>query len=243
MSDKDESGAVIPLNKRLRALLGALFSILCFAHIVRPTLGIDAVSSGLLVAAVALVFFDIDGFEWKGLKARRLQQRVDQAEDIVAAVTVPTEQAAPPALPDPVSHQTFGIGFQGLVHQSTLELTPPVDPLERLLWAYEQIRIELIVLSGNAGVLEERVTFDRYQPRRLAKALIAGSRLPEKLAQPIDTVSRLRNEVVHSTTRLTPELLESSSALEVVSKLAKRDQHAGRIEKGAVVLGVCCRTA
>jgi hypothetical protein len=238
MAEKDETGAVVPLTKRLRALLGTLFGALSLAHVVRPALGIDAISVGLLVAAVALIFFDIDGFEWKGLKVRRLQQRVDQAEDIVKSVTVSTEKAALPALPDPAKPEPAGVGFQGLVHQVPLELNPPVDLLERLLWAYEQIRIELVVISGNAGRLTERVTFDRYQPRRLASELITNKRLPEQLAQPIDTVSRLRNEVVHSSTRLTQGLLESSATLAIDVLLKVRSVKRGyfRVRTADVVL-------
>lgn len=219
--EQEDLGAVIPLTKRLRTLLGALFAVLSLAHIARPTLGIDAVSIGLVVAAVVIIFFDVDGFEWKGVKARRLQRNVEHAESIVASVTVPTEKIAPPASPSSTEFQPGAPGFEGVVHQPILELNPPVDRLERFLWAYEQIRIELIVISGNAGIFDERVTFDRYQPRRLTASLIASSRIPEGLGEPVGTITRLRNEVVHSTTKLSRDLLDSSAdlAIDVLLKL------------------------
>jgi len=209
------------------------------AHVVWPSLAIDALSLGLLGAAIVVIFFDIESFEWQGIKARRLQQEVKEAEKVVDSIHVPQ---ITPALPDPTTEPSSLIvratSVLEAVHEEPFDLMPPVDRLERLLWGAEQIRAELIIIAGNGGQLPERTSWDRYRSPELAEILAGKDMIPHALVEPVLTVVQLRNSVVHTTRRLPTDLLESASrlAMDVLVKLRQVKRNYIRVRVPNVML-------
>lgn len=231
-------GPLVPLTKFWRGVIGSLLVALATAHIVWPDLGLDAVSLGLVVAAVIVVFFDIESFEWQGIKASRVKREIREAEQVVQQVEPPPEPAPLPQPPEPGTFQEIVIGYADTVHRKPLDLLPPRDRFERLLWAAEQIRLELIVLAGNAGHLPERVSWDRYSAAALSAVLAERGAVPTSLGDPINTIVELRNAAVHEGRRVAADVIFSAAdlALNVLVKLRSVKRNYTRIRVADVRL-------
>lgn len=203
---------------------------------------VDALSVGLLGAAVLLVFSRITGVEWGGVSASFLDRELAKATGRVEAVEVPAEPIkptpAPKPLPGPVVVQpgTAQLVVEGrapevrvqtaeegtgrlTVPAALLALKFPTNPTERVLWAVEQIRIELILLAGTSGHLLQRVEWRGYRSQLIAKNLARKGVIPEELVQVTAAVSDARNELVHG--GLSPQSLARADtlALELLQKL------------------------
>jgi len=116
-------------------------------------------------------------------------------------------------------------------------LTPPVEPGERLLWAAEQIRVELIVLAGNGGYLRDRRPWTGYHSMLVAGLLTTNQVISPELFGPLGTVVTARNDFAHGQLR-TSRLVESSAtlALEVLTKLREIKRNYIRVRLGDVDL-------
>jgi hypothetical protein len=204
---------------------------------------IDALSVGLLGAAVLLVFSRIKEVGWGGVTASFVERELAQVTGRVEQVEVPTETLkpspppAPKQLPAPVVVESGPAEILVEGHapevqvqaadqialresaRATLSLTPPTNPTERLLWTTEQIRIELIVLAGNSGRLRQRVSWNGYRSAPIAYNLVENGVIPEELARITKVVGDARNQLVHG--GLSPQaLLQADTlALELLQKL------------------------
>lgn len=225
----DSPRSLLPLSRLWRGVVAVVLIALAVAHVLWPELKIDAVFLGLLGAALGVLFFDIESFEWHGITARRLQKEIQETEKAVQAVQLPTEPPKRIEPPKPGEPSLPTLGYQGTVHREPVDLMPPVERLERLLWAVEQIRIELIVLAGNGGVLREPLTWDRYTAPSLIRTFAEHNALPPSLGQSILKTLDVRNRVVHAGRRIDPDLIASAAdlALDVLNKLRsiKREYH------------------
>ena len=229
MPPTDEHGPVIPLSQFWRVFISLALLFLAAAHVLLPHVDLDAIFLGLLGAALAVVFFDVDSFEWHGIRARRIRRQIEEAEEVVKAVEVPLQLPGPLKPPIPTGGSGESIGYQGIIHREPLDLMPPTEPLERLLWGAEQIRVELIVLAGNLGALKDRATWDRYNGKQLARMLQTDKRVPPDLTSSIERALDVRNRVVHTKHRLDRGLVDAASdlAMDVLIKLRsiKREYH------------------
>lgn len=241
MANHDDPGPLVPLSSFWRITLALTAVAIALLHLYFPDLAIDALFIGLLVAGGALVFFDVDSFEFGGLKARRQRQHLEEVQEEVAEVDVP--DTAPVALtpPSPEEHPFQGgatLGYSGIVHRPAAELTPPVLPLERLLWGYEQIRIELIVLAGSGGQLPDRRSWEDYQAPALASLLASKDMIPSGLVTPIHEVTQIRNELVHGGSQASLGVLRAAGdlAMETLAKLRGVKRHYVRVLNPHVVV-------
>jgi hypothetical protein len=230
-------GPLLPLSRFWRTVLATLLSGLAVIHVLWPSLAIDTLSVGLIAVAAIIVFFDVESFEFQGIRARRLQKDLKAAEESLPEIEVSAEPPPLPVPPPPQEH-AIAIGYEGLVHREPLELLPPQDPTERLLWVAEQIRIELIVLCGNAGHLPSRVTWDQYSSLGLSKLLVERGVIPPQFTEPISTVVEVRNTLVEPTKRLPPHLIASASSigLDLLLKLRTVKRQYNRIRQAHVHL-------
>jgi hypothetical protein len=203
---------------------------------------VDALSVGLLGAAFLLVFARIKGIEWGGVSASFAERELAKATGLVEAVEVSAEPVKPtpaPAKPPPgpvvVQPEAGAIMLEGHAPEvqvqaadqsfvqdrarASLTLMPPTNPTERVLWAVEQIRIELIVLAGSSGNLLQRVEWHAYRSQPLAKNLVRKGVIPEKVWRIMTVVGEARNELVHG--GLPPQALARADtlALELLQKL------------------------
>jgi hypothetical protein len=203
---------------------------------------VDALSVGLLGAVVLLVFARIAGMELFGVRASFVDRELVKATGRVEAVEVPAEPVKPtpaPAkpLPGPVVVQpgTAEVVVEGHapeVHvqaadkislretaRATLASMPPTNPMERVLWAAEQIRIELIVLAGSSGHLLQRLEWRGYRSQLIAKNLARKGIIPEELSPITTVVSDARNELVHGGLPSRSLARADTLALELLQKL------------------------
>ncbi len=229
---------LLPLSHVWRAAIAVLLLSLAGLHLFLPTLAIDAIFLGLLAAALGILFFDVESFEWHGISVRRIQEKIQETGKIVEAVEIPAEPPATLEPPKPSEKPEFVIEDEGIVHRAPLELMPPVERVERLLWGAEQIRIELILIAGNSGHLKERVTWDQYSIRSLVRILAQSKILPAGLADSIVKTLDLRNEVVHPGRRLDPALVSASAdlAMDVLNKLRSIKRQCIRIREPDVTM-------
>ena len=174
-------------QRRLGALLAAGVAA---THLIWPTAPIDGVFLGLLVFAAVLLFFDVETLEWQGMK---LRQRSKDASAQLAAAPVAEREPAPLAPPPVVERKKLPY----TAHKPANDLLPPTDPVERITWAAEQIRVELVILAGNAGYLPPDQPWSAYSAVPIARDLGRRSVLPESLLDPITVCIDNRNAVLH----------------------------------------------
>jgi hypothetical protein len=220
---------------------------------------VDALSVGLLGAAVLLVFARIKAIEWGGVSASFVDRELVKATGRVEAVEVPTESVKPtpapaksvpgPVVVQPGTAEVVAKGHAPEIHVHAAEQTlfyetarvtpapmPPTNPTERVLWAIEQIRIELIVLAGTSGYLRQRLKWGGYRSQLVAKNLAQRGIIPEELVQLTSVVSDARNELVHG--GLPPRSLARADtlALELVQKLREVKRQYVRVQDPDVAL-------
>ena len=194
--------------------------MLAAVHVAFPGLAIDAVFLGLLAFAALVLLFDIEKIEWLGVSARR--REIHAEREALKELNASEIKVLPPEIPTP----RLGTGSDvtdeppAAEHREAFDLLPPTDRRERLLWAMEQIRIELIVLAASSGHLSERRDWASYSAGALAADMASRNMIPIELLDPILTVVQQRNQFVHRG-RIDDSLAESVSslALEVLAKL------------------------
>ena len=211
------------LPERTRKVVaGGLVSI-AILHVIVPTLKIDAVFLGLLAFAALVLLFDIESIQWLGIKAKR--RELIEAAERVREVTVLTAapEAVVPTSPSQLPGGIDATAAQGDLttsHRNAFDLVPPVDRTERLLWAVEQIRIELMLIAGNTGRLPARRPWGAYRVSELARELSRAGALPAVLLPEFETVVAQRNDLAHG--RFGPRVIDDSAAqlaLELLIKL------------------------
>src|SRR6266849_10619567 len=240
-STEDTRGQVIPLSKPVKIIL-ALGSVgLAAAHLIFPALPIDATFLGLLLVAVVLVFLDIESIDALGIHARATRKQIERADAVVKATAIATGPVALPTLPiAATAEETIMLTEEAKAELQPVLLTPPVDSAERLLWATEQVRVELIVIAGNSGFLESskgRRSWDEYSLPLVANVLRARRVLPLPLIDATAIVVRVRNEFVHGRFK-SPDLVEHSAtlAMDVLEKLREIKRNYIRVREGDVEL-------
>src|SRR6266568_4342757 len=132
--DDAGGGPVLHLSKPARVAIALGCGGLAVAHVVWPTLPIDATFLGLLVVAVIGLFFDIERIDALGIHARARARRLAKAAKAIEAVPVPAEPIAQ-LQPPPVSEQpaiasavkdTISLLAQPVIHLKPGDLMPPV---------------------------------------------------------------------------------------------------------------------
>ena len=179
---------LVRLSEGQRRTGAAIVLLLACAHLIWPEAAIDGVFLGLVTFAAVLLLFDLEKFEWKGMTLRRRSREVAKR---LALTQLPQEHVRilePPELTSNARALTE--------HREPVDLMPPTDPLERLLWATEQIRIELAILAGNAGYLPLNQPWSAHSSV-LAVELARRSVIPTALIEPIETTRANRNAAVH----------------------------------------------
>jgi hypothetical protein len=184
--------------------------LLAVAHMVGwPHLVIDSATLVLLGFVAIAVFVEIDKIEGLGITGR--MRRIRQARQETLAVQVEVIGAptlAPQPSPDArrdarVLHPGPSGGAEtrrsrGKGEQLALTgLNVPTDPAERLLWVAEQVRIELVIIAGNAGRLPGSRPWNEYSSAQLAADLAARNLVPAELVTPIQVLVDNRNAMVH----------------------------------------------
>lgn len=226
MATSSDSGPLVPLTRTWRVGLALLAVALALGHLLLPHLPIDALFLGLLIVAVALVFFDIESFEFAGIKARRQKEELKEAKESLQQVEMPAKPPAvllPPERAEPPLEGEVSLGYGGLVHRPAAELAIPSDRLERLLWAYEQTRIELIVIAASSGHLPDRKRWEDYTVPELGTLLSGKGVIPSGLSNPLLTTVDVRNSIVHTGLRPTSSVLLNACevALETLATLRR----------------------
>jgi hypothetical protein len=84
------------------------------------------------------------------------------------------------------------------VHTAPVDLNPPTDPSARLLWGAEQIKVELVVLLGNAGRLPRVAAWSDYALSELAPIAAATGVITPALAESVRTVATIRKTAIFS---------------------------------------------
>ena len=238
-----EEEPLIPLSPAVREVVALILVVLAAAHVAWPNSGIDLFFFGLIGLAVVLLFLDIESVEWLGVRARRRQ--IERTVAAVKDAEVPAGSAVPQALPIPDATDvarrrapiTEGADLQYsamIVRPSGELLLPPHDPAERLLWAYERIRIELVVLAGNSGGLPRRADWSSYLPAELIAPVL--SKLPPELEIGIHEVIRSRNEAIHGKSARALINPAADLALAVLTKLRSIKRSYVRIRRPNVAL-------
>lgn len=242
---EDDRRPLIRFTKPAKITTALVCIGLAVAHFVRPQLPIDATFLGLLVAAVAVLlgFFDnIESIDAFGIHTRVTRKQIERADAVVKATVIAAGPVAIPTAP-PIAaeaHETITLTEEAHAALQPVALMPPADPGERLLWAAEQIRVELIVLAGNTGNLKdlkERPPWEDYNPVLVATALGTKDVLPTELFSPISTVIAARHNLVHG--RLRPRVhiaLAASLATDVLEKLREVKRNYIRVREGDVEL-------
>jgi hypothetical protein len=194
-------GPLVVLKPWVRWVATVLLVVLAAAHLVWPRVAIDAVFLGLLAFAAFISLFDVESIEWQGVKAKRREiARAQAALDDAPAVTgegVPSP--APPPSQEAVATSEPNTAYTaGTVHSTPTNLDVPTNKFERLFWATEQIRIELIVLTGSSGRLERVAQWGDYGVPELIEYLRPANLLSPQLINAIITVVRMRNTAMHT---------------------------------------------
>lgn len=220
---------LLNLSPLVRELVAMVLVVLAAVHLAWPHSGMDLEFIGLLGFAVLILFLDIESVEWLGIRARRRQ--IAQAVAAVRASEAPAGVVSPatPPVPDEAdlarsrastTHPT-GFKYSATIIRRSKEHDPlpPHDPAERLLWAHEQIRIEMLIIAGNAGRLPRRADWSSYLPGELIGPVRDTGLLAPELALGVREVVRSRNDAVHA--KASQALVEPGGylALEVLSKL------------------------
>lgn len=231
--NKDEQADLPVLSARTRTGLSFMLVFIAIAHVFFPALAIDTTFLGLLALAAALLLFDLESFEWQGLKFRRVQRQIAAAEEKLEDVVVSAEPVPIPPPPAPLEIEAGQArdtsNAEAIEPSEVPELSPPEDARLRLLWAHEQIRIELLILAGNGGRLPGRKKWNDYRIRELADLLAKDNVIPSAIRETLDVVIRARNTFAHG--HLVERLSNSGAdlAMEVLAKLRSIPREYSRV--------------
>jgi hypothetical protein len=238
---------LVKLSDRARHGIAFVLVVLAIVHVIWPGLAIDAVFLGLLAFAAVVLLFDIDAVEWLGISAKRRRAREQAAITAADArvQNIEVQPVSPKPLPAPEATSASSTAAEepstGLLdevsHREPFDLSPPAGPLERLLWATDKIRIDLIVIAGGGGQLPRGQTLDQYRAIELATMLAAKDMIPADLVVPVRTVVRNRNAAAHGTP-LGEDVIESAAdlAIDVLLKLRQVSRNYIRVESFPIEL-------
>lgn len=229
---------VVAMSERTRRVVALLLVFLAVVHVLVPGLAIDGVFLGLLALAGLVLFFDIQSVEALGVKAKARELR--EAADVVKGTELPEQHALPRADEAQITADATpgGTGASAEAeHREAFDLMPPVERVARILWAAEQIRVELVILAGTSGFLSGRGSWSHYRPHHLAPQLAAKGVIPEEFVAPIRSVTDIRNAVAHGE-RVPGPVLESIDelALTLLSRLREVPRTFHRVAQGEVEL-------
>jgi len=208
------------LTKSVRVVIAMACGALAVAHFQSPTLPIDAVFLGLLGAGVAFLYYNVLKIGPGGVEAQ-----LAEAEREVEGAPVTQEVAVPP--PAPVDERLDAAIAAPAAPQLPSSLRPAVPPspaVEALLTAIEAVRIEAIVVLGNAGrLVPAGLDWIDYDPVGLLHALVNAGLASSTLVAPLGTVLMVREdvlvrglmqvEVIHRATALANEICEKLRAI------------------------------
>ena len=202
---------LVSLSPTTRGLGAVGLVLLAVAHVVWPHLSIDGVFLGLLAFAAFISLFDIQSIDFQGIRAQR--KAIKRAQEALKGAPRPTALIAPPA-PPPAEMAIQGHAPIVTVHTPAVDLNPPTDPVARLLWGAEQVKIELVVLLGNSGRLPRVAAWSEYTIAELAPIAAEAKVITEELASAVRTVSTIRKtaflgQVVASASDLAMDVLQA----------------------------------
>ncbi len=179
---------LLHLDKRTRAGLAILLVCIAIVHLLFPTLAIDPVFLGLLAMAAVIYFFEITRLDVMGVEATATALETEAEE--VKAASIPPSTGAPMPIPTTIMPAS-------IEHRPPMDLMPPTDKAARVLWSIEQIRVELIVIAGNGGLLSDARPWDSYRPVEVAEMLRSHHVVPDALVTGIRTAVEQRNLLAH----------------------------------------------
>ena len=242
-TDNDEAakGPLLRL-KPWQRVVGIVVSVaFAVAHVVRPDWAIDAVFLGLLAFAVYVAFFDVESFELLGMRAQR--RRIARAQEELDKAPPSTKAVIPPPAPaTKVTEALDALTEKGLIEKKgryyslwadnawvkfqnpdpwhfyygrRSAVTPQVRQAALFLLALEDIRVELVILAGNSGLLQRVADWESYQTEELIEYLQPTKVLSAELVRAVRTVTSARNDAVHSSIAEAAYQL----AMDVVQKL------------------------
>lgn len=230
MTDEDKP-PVLRLSPLLRGVLAFLSVGLAGVHFFFPTLPVDGILLGLLGFAGFVMFFDVQSFQLGGITAARRLENAQRALDSAA----PPEPALLPPPPTPATGAAAR--EQRPSEPTSIQTEAPLEPLERFLWAVEQIRIELTILAGNYGRLPERTSHTALHVGLLLKLLAPTKALTPELAQAIRLLWQTRSEIAHgASTRGRLTQAADSLALDVLNTLRSIPRDYTRIREPEIEL-------
>lgn len=229
-----DKAPLITLSNRSRWAIAITLVGLAAAHLGWPELGIDPTFLGLLAFAALVLLFDVDRIEWLGVRAKRRALDAETAHVKTLPIRSTAVEPSPPAFAQvPVEPEPE----LKVAHKEPFDLTPPVGDSDRLFWATEQIRIELVIIAGNAGWLPDRRNFDDYRPSELATVVFGSSAIPRDLVDAINTVVEQRNLLAHGV--FGPRVIARSASelgIEVLIKLRQVKRNYIRVSEPQVEL-------
>jgi hypothetical protein len=219
MSDSNDKLVLGPWERR--AVI-ALLLVLAGLRFVFPGLPIDTTLIGLLGLSFVVWKLDIESLQFLGVTGKRRARELDQVSSDIDALP-PATKVETPEEPEALRVESNEVDWQARASAAALDLDVPTEPRSRILWAAEQIRIELTILAGNSGNLPTPpVPWASLNPRRLAEILVAQNQLPEAIANGIRPFVDIRNRVAHGRS-VASELLESADAAGVSLVTALRE--------------------
>ena len=132
---------------------------------------------------------------------------------------------------------TEGDEIQSSDRSGGLDLLPPVERIARILWGAEQIRIELVVLTGTSGFLSGMGNWSHYRVQDLVPKLISRGIMPAEFKKAIRDVIDVRNAVAHGE-RVASPVLESIDelAMTVLARLREVPRSYHRVGEAEVAL-------
>ena len=236
----NDTDPVWQLSKAARGWIASGLILLVITRVIWPALHLDTLDVGLVTAAAAMMFLDFESFDWFGLKVHRTAERIAADEATVAELR-PADLAREAAefkqspRQAPVVPEQIAYPIEGLA-PGTSDLIPPTEPLERLLWAVERVRRELIVLAGNTGILPDRRGWGEYHALPVGGTLSAMGVIPAQLTGPLITIMEFRNQILHGTKRQATKLVAAAGdlAVDVLNKLYQVPRNYFRIVMGDV---------
>lgn len=230
MSEKEDDKQLSPW---VRVPVAVLLLALALTHLLFPSLPIDTTFLGLLAMAGLLIFFDLHEVQIFGTTFKKQKRQVEKAKRLTESTVIPDAEPTTPEPPQP--KRGPAAATEEPAHKEAFDLWPPTEPPEALLWAAEQIRIELIVLMGNSGTEIPRKPFSLYHSKQLVRFLTQKEYLPGGLLEPVETVVDRRNELAHGV-KLPSRVLEASAELayDVLVKLKRVKRNYYRVRMGSI---------
>ncbi len=250
--DAEFDSALINRRQRrwVKLVVVIVATLLAVAHVVWPALAIDGTSLGLLGVAAALLLvdldkLDIDKIEAFGVSASR-RREIERAKEDLGSVRAEDVRVLTPSPPQGVfagsgtfssPNQDASASGSTAQFSEVSDLTPPVDKAERLLWAAEQIRIELIIIAGNGGYLPPGRAWSSYSATDLSIVLASKSVIPSDLQRAVRVVLENRNALVHGASVVRRVAVSASDlGLDTLLKLREIKRNYVRVAMGRVAV-------